>query len=72
MRKVKALTAEGRFSAYFLSAFPLVMIFAMNILQPGYYDKVADYAFFPQLVAITAILLVINVGAMRIMTKLEV
>ncbi len=72
MRKVKALTAEGRFSAYFLSAFPLVMIVAMNILQPGYYDKVADYALFPQLVAITVILLVINVGAMRIMTKLEV
>ena len=71
-RKVHALTAEGRFSAYFLSAFPLVMIFAMNILQPGYYEKVADYEFFPQMVAITAVLLVVNVFAMRMMTKLEV
>jgi tight adherence protein B len=70
-RKVKALTAEGRFSAYFLSAFPIVMIVAMNARQPGYYDKVADYPFFPQLVVITGILLLINVVAMRIMTRLD-
>lgn len=71
-RKIKALTAEGRFSAYFLSLFPVVMIFAMNALQPGYYEKVADFALFPHLVAITAFLLVVNVIAMRMMTKLEV
>jgi len=71
-RKVRALTAEGRFSAYFLSAFPAVMIVAMNALQPGYYEKIADYPFFPQLVAITGFLLLINIGAMRLMTRLEV
>jgi len=72
MRKVRALTAEGRFSAYFLSLFPVGMIFAMNGLQPGYYEKVADFALFPHLVAITAFLLIVNVIAMRMMTKLEV
>jgi tight adherence protein B len=71
-RKVKALTAEGRFSAYFLSVFPVAMIVAMNAMQPGYYDKVSDYPFFPHAVAITVVLLVINVFAMRMMTKLEV
>jgi tight adherence protein B len=71
-RKVKALTAEGRFSAYFLSAFPVVMIFAMNALQPGYYEKVADFNLFPHLVALTFFLLVVNVIAMRMITKLEV
>jgi tight adherence protein B len=71
-RKVRALTAEGRFSAYFLSAFPAVVIIAMNALQPGYYEKVADFQYFPHLVAITAFLLVINIGAMRMMTRLEV
>lgn len=71
-RKVKALTAEGRFSAYFLSAFPVVMIFAMNILQPGYYDKIMNYEYFPQMVGMTFFLLVVNVFAMRIMTKMEV
>lgn len=71
-RKVKALTAEGRFSAYFLSGFPIVMIFAMNALQPRYYEKVMDYPLFPHLVALTLFLLVVNVIAMRMMTKLEV
>jgi tight adherence protein B len=71
-RKIKALTAEGRFSAYFLSAFPVVMIFAMNALQPGYYQKVQDFALFPYLVSVTFILLVVNVVAMRMITKIEV
>lgn len=71
-RKVKALTAEGRFSAYFLSAFPLVMIVAMNALQPGYYEKVSDYVLFPHLVGLTFMLLIVNVFAMRMITKLEV
>jgi tight adherence protein B len=71
-RKVKALTAEGRFSAYFLSIFPLAMIFAMNALQPGYYEKVADFQYFPHMVSLTFLLLVVNVIAMRMITKLEV
>lgn len=71
-RKVKALTAEGRFSSYFLSAFPVGMIFAMNALQPGYYERVADFELFPHMVSLTLILLVVNVVAMRMMTKLEI
>ncbi len=71
-RKIKALTAEGRFSAYFLSGFPVAMIFGMSMLQPGYYDKIADFAFFPHLVAATAAMLVINVIAMRMITTIEV
>jgi len=72
MRKVKALTVEGRFSAWFLSAFPVLMIFIMNSINPGYYTKVMDYPYFYHLVALTMMLLVVNVIAMRIMTKLEV
>jgi tight adherence protein B len=71
-RKVKALTAEGRFSAYFLSAFPVAMIVIMNSMQPGYYEKVSDFELFPHLVALTLMLLIVNVVAMRIITKLEV
>lgn len=71
-RKIKALTVEGRFSAWFLSLFPIVMIFAMNALQPGYYAKVSDFFWFPHLIALTVFLLVVNVVAMRMMTKLEV
>lgn len=71
-RKIKALTAEGRFSAYFLSAFPLVMIFAMNAMQPGYYEKVSDFEYFTHLVSGTSFLLIVNVIAMRMITSLEV
>lgn len=71
-RKVKALTAEGRFSAWFLSIFPVFMIFAMNGLQPGYYEKVSDFEYFPHAIALTFFLLIVNVIAMRMITKLEV
>ena len=38
--KIKALSAEGRASAYALSAFPFVLIVALNILSPTYYGSV--------------------------------
>ncbi|MDX1581541.1 MAG: pilus assembly protein TadB, partial [Alphaproteobacteria bacterium] len=71
-RKVKALTVEGRFSAWFLSLFPVVMIFIMSAMQPGYYEKVSDFDYFSELVALTFFLLIVNVLAMRAMTKLKV
>jgi tight adherence protein B len=71
-RKMRALTVEGRFSAWFLSLFPIVMIFVMGAMQPGYYEKVRDFAFFPHAVVVTFFLLVVNIIAMRMITKLEV
>ncbi len=71
-RKVKALTVEGRFSAWFLSLFPVVMIFIMAGMQPGYYDKASDFAYFPHAVVVTFFLLILNVIAMKMITKLEV
>lgn len=71
-RKTRALTAEGRFSAWFLSLFPVFMIFMMSGLQPGYYEKASDYAYFPHAVVVTFFLLMLNVVAMRMITKLEV
>lgn len=71
-RKVSALTVEGRFSAWFLSLFPVVMIFVMAAMQPGYYQKVSDFAYFPHAVVVTFVLLVINVVAMKMITRLEV
>ena len=71
-RKVKALTAEGRFSAYFLSAFPFVLILIIQFIKPDYYTQVMDIPVFPYLVGITVVLLTINVIAMRIITKLKV
>ncbi len=71
-RKMKALTVEGRFSAWFLSLFPVLMIFVMSWINPGYYQKVSDFHYFNHMVVATIVMLVINVIAMQIMTKLKV
>jgi tight adherence protein B len=71
-RKVKALTAEGRFSAWFLSLFPLFLVFAIQLIKPDYYTQVMDVPIFPKLVAGTIILLLMNVAAMRVITNLKV
>jgi tight adherence protein B len=39
-RKVKALAAEGRFSAIFLSAVPIVLFFIINYVAPNFYGAV--------------------------------
>jgi tight adherence protein B len=71
-RKVKALTAEGRFSAWFLSVFPFFLEFAITFIKPDYYTQVMDVPVFNQLVMVTIGLLIINVIAMRVITTLKV
>src|SRR5690349_17084816 len=56
-RKVKALTAEGRFSALFLSIFPFALIPIVMLIKPDYYTQVMDYQYFPHAVAAAAVLL---------------
>ncbi|WP_292638939.1 type II secretion system F family protein [Mesorhizobium sp.] len=38
--KIRALSAEGRVSAWIISLFPVVMFFALQILAPAYYGGV--------------------------------
>ncbi|RTL98925.1 MAG: type II secretion system F family protein [Hyphomicrobiales bacterium] len=38
--KIRALSAEGRVSAWIISLFPLVMFLVLQILAPSYYGKV--------------------------------
>jgi tight adherence protein B len=38
--KIRALSAEGRASAYALSAFPFILLFVLNILSPTYYGSI--------------------------------
>lgn len=71
-RKVNAITAEGRWSAWFLSLFPIFMAFGVQLVKPDYYTQVADHPLFPILAAITGVLLVLNVVFMRMLTKIKV
>jgi len=71
-RKVTALTAEGRFSAWALSFFPLGIAGAIQLIQPDYYTRVADFVYFPHLVVLAIIMLLLNVVAMQVLTTLRV
>jgi len=71
-RKVRAITADGRISAWFLSIFPVAMIFLMQLIKPDYYTQVADHPMFRPMVIVTFMLLVVNVLAMRLMTNFKV
>jgi tight adherence protein B len=71
-RKVKALTAEGRFSAWALSFFPLGIAGMIQLIQPNYFTRVADFAYFPHLVVAAVIMLVLNVVMMQVITSLKV
>lgn len=44
--KIKALSAEGRFSALFLSVLPFVLILVINIMSPDFYGAVIEEPMF--------------------------
>jgi tight adherence protein B len=71
-RKVKAITAEGRFSAWLLSLFPFAIGIGIEVVRPDYYSQVADYQYFPHLVVITVVLLIFNIFVMRLFTTIKV
>ena len=71
-RKVHAITAEGRFSAWALSLFPFGIAFALQLIRPDYYTQVANEPWFPYLVVIVVIMLIVNVIMMRVLTTIKV
>jgi tight adherence protein B len=71
-RKVKAITAEGRFSAWLLSLFPFGIGIVIEFVHPGYFTQVEDYPYFPYLVGATVLMLIVNLIAMRILTTIKV
>jgi tight adherence protein B len=71
-RKIKAVSAEGRLSAVFLSTFPVVLAGALYLINPNYYAQVADDPMFPFLAGLTVVLLIINVIAMRFLVNFKV
>ena len=71
-RKVAAITAEARWSGWFLSIFPIMALLLVQIIQPDYYDRVADHPLFVPGTVIVAVLLVVNVVFMRWMVNIRV
>jgi len=71
-RKVRAITAEGRLSSWFLSLFPVVMGLFLISVKPDYYAPIAEDPAFAWIVTVTVVLLVLNVVAMRWLVAIKV
>jgi tight adherence protein B len=68
-RQIKSLTAEGRLSGYVLTALPLVLAFAMAIINPDYFDELRSGTGLV-LVTVGAALLVVGWLWMRRLSRL--
>lgn len=71
-RRVKAITAEAKWSGTFLSAFPLLALVAINLIDPNYYEDVKETAAFVPAGIFVGVMLTFNVIYMKIMTTIKV
>jgi tight adherence protein B len=71
-RRVKAITAEAKWSGMFLSLFPVGVLVIIQVLKPDYYDTVKDTPAFIPAALIVAAFLTVNVIFMKIMVNIKV
>lgn len=71
-RRVKAITAEAKWSGMFLSVFPLGALVMVNIIQPNYYDEVMDTPVFIPACLVVAGFLVTNIFVMKTLVNIKV
>ena len=71
-RRVRAITAEAKWSGMFLSVFPLGALVMINVLQPNYYDDVKQTAYFIPACLVVAAFLVANIFVMRSLVNIKV
>jgi len=71
-RKVKAITAEAKWSGNFLSVFPLIVPFLINFIEPGYFDEVIEKPWYYILVAVVMCFLIANLIVMRRLVDIRV
>jgi len=71
-RRVRAITAEAKWSGMFLSIFPLGALVGINVIQPNYYDDVQQTEYFIPACLVVAAFLVVNVFVMRALVNIKV
>jgi tight adherence protein B len=71
-RRVRAITAEAKWSGMFLSIFPIVALVGIMTIQPDYYDDVQETAAFVPAAIAVGVFLVVNVVFMRMMVNIKV
>ncbi len=71
-RRVKAITSEAKWSGKLLSAFPILALIAINMIQPTYFDEVMDKPIFIPACLVVAGFLVLNLIVMRALVNIKV
>ena len=71
-RRVKAITAEAKWSGMFLSGFPIVALLLLSVIDPNYFDEIKDTAFFIPGALVVVAFLIANVLFMRAMVNIKV
>ncbi|SES13650.1 tight adherence protein B [Tranquillimonas rosea] len=71
-RRVKAITAEAKWSGMFLSGFPLVALVGINVISPDYYADVKDTGAFIPACLVVAAFLVVNIFVMKALVNIKV
>ena len=71
-RRVKAITAEAKWSGMFLSVFPLGALVMILLIQPGYYDDVRETSVFIPTCLVVAAFLTANIFVMRRLVDIKV
>lgn len=71
-RRVRAITAEAKWSGMFLSGFPIVALVMINVVQPDYYDEVKETTAYIPAALFVITFLIINIIYMKVMTNIKV
>lgn len=71
-RRVRAITAEAKWSGMFLSAFPIGALVMILLLKPDYFDSVMETSYIIPAALIVAAFLVFNVIFMKMMVNIKV
>ena len=71
-RRVKAITAEAKWSGMFLSIFPIGALIMINVIDPNYYDDVKETAYFIPACFVVAGFLIANIFVMRALVNIKV
>lgn len=71
-RRVAAITAEAKWSGNLLSAFPIIALLGINMVQPDYYDEVMLSPLFIPACLVVAGFLVLNLIVMRALVDIKV
>jgi len=71
-RRVRAITAEPKWSGMFLSGFPIAILVVIQVTAPHYYDEVKDTPSFIPAALVVFSLLGANMLFMKVMTSIKV